>query len=71
VRVLKLHKINDKHRFECSGCRSLLEVDDKELAFVADPHEGDAYTFTCCVCSEENWVAGNIVHVSRERGSHE
>jgi len=66
-----LHKLNDKHRFECSGCKSLLEVDDKDLAFVSDPHEGDAYVFKCCVCQEENWVAANLVRASQAKGSEQ
>lgn len=61
MRVLHVHKVNDLHRFSCSGCDSLLEVRKDELTPQHDPRDGDAYTFVCCVCQKKNWVDARLV----------
>jgi len=61
MRVLKLHKVNDLHRFECTGCKSLLEVHKDEMKHQHDPRDGAAFSFVCCVCQKENWIDAKIV----------
>lgn len=68
MRVLKLHKVNDLYRLECSGCRSLLEVNKNEMTCQHDPREGGAYTFVCCVCQHVTWVSASLVDKAKQGG---
>lgn len=57
MRVLKVAKINKKHRFDCDGCKATLEVEDADMKYENDVRPGDeAYTFVCCACGRKNWV---------------
>lgn len=63
MRVIRLHKLNDLLRFECNGCKSLLEMSEEEMV-----DERDAYSFVCCCCNEKNWVDVKLV---RKEGDYD
>jgi transcription elongation factor Elf1 len=65
VSVVKvLHNARERPwigEFTCQDCDSVLQVETADLTPAPDSRDGDAYKFTCPVCSHVNWVAASLI----------
>lgn len=48
---------------KCQGldCRTRVEVDAGDLAFVPDARDGDAVKWRCPTCGRENFLSASVV----------
>jgi len=60
MKVIKKAIKQTSKQFTCR-CGAVLEVDGKDLRHQGADRDGDAYTFECPECKQDNWVDASLI----------